>query len=598
LKSGSHVFAAFAFTAAALAAPVVKAAVARARIEGVSDADLRQHIEQAVGEVRSKPKDGLEARRRAEDAAEPAALALRSEGYYNYKIAPDVADGSSPQPLLRIDPGPRFKIADPGVEWVGEAPDNRTAAAALKALGLTPGEAGRAPEVVAAEGRVVAALKKRGYADAKAETRRVVADYATSTLTPTYRIEAGGIVKLDGVRVKTKGRTRPGWVSKLAPWTPGQQYRPEELAELERRLTDTGAFRGVEVSLAPPAHATPDGLRPVEVNLVDRNPVSVQLGASYSTNEGIGVDSAVRFYDRLGMADTVSLIATVAEIQQLFGVQLSLPHMGRPDQTLIVEPDVYGDETDAYDDAGQRIRVSLKRRLKRNSYLTFSLAVDDMREKEFAIGPGPEDTIQVTHDLVIVSGFAGVALDNSDNPLNPTRGWKFASDLTPTTVTGDKGLTFVRSVTQASTYLSLNQKAYTVLAARAKIGTALDATAPDMPAPLRFYSGGGGSVRGYAYQGIGPHFPNGAPEGGASVFETSFELRQHLFGKWGMAAFIDGGSIARTAAPDFTHVEWAAGLGARYMLGFGPLRADIAFPFDHRGGNPSAAVYLGLGQAF
>ena len=63
------------------------------------------------------------------------------------------------------------------------------------------------------------------------------------------------------------------------------------------------------------------------------------------------------------MADTISLIATVAQIQKLVGVQLSLPHMGRPDQTLLVEPDVSGDETDAFDDAGQRIRVSLKRRL-------------------------------------------------------------------------------------------------------------------------------------------------------------------------------------------------------------------------------------------
>jgi translocation and assembly module TamA len=33
-------------------------------------------------------------------------------------------------------------------------------------------------------------------------------------------------------------------------------------------------------------------------------------------------------------------------------------------------------------------------------------------------------------------------------------------------------------------------------------------------------------------------------------------------------------------------------------MGFGPLRADIAFPLDHRGGNPTFAVYLGLGQAF
>ena len=137
-----------------------------------------------------------------------------------------------------------------------------------------------------------------------------------------------------------------------------------------------------------------------------------------------------------------------------------------------------------------------------------------------------------------------------------------------------------------------------MLAARLRAGSITDASVPDLPAPLRFYSGGGGSVRGYTYQGIGPHFPNDAPEGGAGLFETSFEVRRMLFGRWGMVAFLDGGSISADSTPDLTHVEWAAGLGARYFLGFGPIRGDIAFPFDHRGGIPSLQVYLGLGQAF
>ena len=105
-------------------------------------------------------------------------------------------------------------------------------------------------------------------------------------------------------------------------------------------------------------------------------------------------------------------------------------------------------------------------------------------------------------------------------------------------------------------------------------------------------------MRGYTYQGIGPHFSNGAPEGGAGLFETSLELRQRLFGNWGIVAFVEGGSMSRDPAPEFNNVEWAVGLGARYFLGFGPMRADIAFPLDHTGGMPSLQVYLGLGQAF
>ena len=523
-------------------------------------------------------------------------MALRSEGYYAYVITPGVS--AKDQPVLKIDPGPQFKIGQPAVEWVGPPPDEAAKAAALEAMALKPGQPGRAADVVSAGGRIATALKARGYADAKSEPGQVVADFATDTLTPTYKVEAGAIVRLGRVRLVSKGRTRPKRVQRLAPWTPGEAYRPDKIAELERRLNDTGVYRSVEVSVTPPGQASPDGARPVAVNLVDRDPLSVQLGASYSTSEGVGVDSAIHIYDRLGMADTVSLIATVAQIEKLAGVQLSLPNVGRPDQTLVIEPDYYADETNAFDDHGDRLRLTLKRRLEKTSFLTFGVTVDDMRETEFAFGPSPNSTMQLTRDLTVVSVYGGVALDRSDNLLNPTHGWRFTGDVQPTQVIGQTRQSFVRLQAQTSGYLPLDHQARTVLAARLRAGSITDASVPDLPAPLRFYAGGGGSVRGYTYQGIGPHFPNGAPEGGAGLFETSFEVRRRLFGRWGMVAFVDGGSTSADPTPDLNHVEWAAGLGARYFLGFGPIRADIAFPFDHSGGIPSLQVYLGLGQAF
>jgi len=580
----------------ALSGRPAMAAAPRATVEGVSDGALRRQIEMAVGPARTKPRDRLEARRRAEDAAEPAALALRSEGYYAYSITPQVSDRD--QPVLKIDPGPQFRIGQPGLDWVGPPPDEAAKAAALEAMNLKSGQPGRAADVVSAGGRIVTALKARGYADAKADPRQVVADFATDTLTPTFQIEPGAIVRLDGVRIVTNGRTKPSWAQRLAPWKPGAEYRPNKIAELERRLNDTGIYRSVEVSVTPPGQALPDGTRPVVANLVDRDPISVQLGASYSSSEGVGVDSAIRFYNRLGIADTVSLIATVAQIEKLVGMQLSLPHVGRPDQTLVIEPAYYSDQTNAFQDHGERLRLTLKRRLEKTSFLTFGVAADNMRDTEYALGPTPNSTVQITRDITVVSGSAGLALDRSNNLLNPTNGWRFTADVQPAQVMGQTRQAFVRLQAQTSGYLPLDGQGVTVLAARLRAGSIVDASVPELPAPLRFYSGGGGSVRGYTYQGIGPHFPNGAPEGGAGLFETSFETRRMLFGPWGVVAFLDGGSISGNSTPDLTHVEWAAGIGARYFLGFGPLRADIAFPLDHSGGIPSLQVYLGLGQAF
>ena len=37
--------------------------------------------------------------------------------------------------------------------------------------------------------------------------------------------------RLDGVEVTTDGRTNPQWVARLAPWSAGEVYDPEEVAE-------------------------------------------------------------------------------------------------------------------------------------------------------------------------------------------------------------------------------------------------------------------------------------------------------------------------------------------------------------------------------
>ena len=53
-----------------------------------------------------------------------------------------------------------------------------------------------------------------------------------------------------------------------------------------------------------------------------------------------------------------------------------------------------------------------------------------------------------------------------------------------------------------------------------------------------------------------------------------------------------------TSACDFSEVSTGVGLGVRYNLGFGPIRADIALPLDKREGDPDYQIYLSIGQSF
>ena len=199
--------------------------------------------------------------------------------------------------------------------------------------------------VVSAEGRAVAALQKLGYADARAEPRQVVVDHADKTVTPDYRIAAGAIARLDSIQLESRGRTHPEWLAALAPWTHGAPYDPEDVAELERRLLDTGVYESVTVALAPADQLTPDGLRPVVVSLSERKKHTLELGASYGTSEGLGLDVKWTRYNLLGRADTLSFLGRLSNIDSRIETDLSLPHWLTPQQTLTTKAAIYRTET-------------------------------------------------------------------------------------------------------------------------------------------------------------------------------------------------------------------------------------------------------------
>ena len=564
-------------------------------VRGSLDPALRAEIQQAIGPPPAAPASRLDASRRAREAGETAIAVLRSEGYYDYVVEPDIGDGAQPQAFVTITPGARSKIAQAHTEWQGVPPDAKAAAAAEAAMKLKAGDPGRAVDIIAAEGRIVAALRESGYADAAALTREVVVDHADFTVQPAFRIAAGELVHLGAVDVITRGRTNPKWVARLAPWKVGDPYRPKPVAELERRLLDSGVYDRVTVSLAPADQAV-NGTRPVIVSLSDRPKGTLELGASYSTDEGVGVDSRWILYNRLGRADTLTNIFRIAQIDSRLESKLALPDWGRPQQTLTLTAALYRDDTPAYLLWGLGAAADLTHRFSKTSFLTYGVSLDgtqtDQKESEDFIG------LSKYRDLVTLGGLVAFAVDRSNDPLNPTSGWRFDARVEPRAAVGNGPVTYLKSQAQVAAYLPLGQTSGTVIAGRLKLGEIFGGDIPLVPAQDRFYAGGGGSVRGYGYQDVGPRFPDNNPEGGLSLFESSVEIRQRVTQRWGVVGFVDAGAVGTNVAPDFAHPEVGVGVGVRYDLGFGPIRLDIATPLNRREGDSPIQLYLSIGQSF
>lgn len=571
-----------------------QAAVPKAQIRGEMSGELRAAIERAVGESKEPIDSRLEARRRAREAATDTIAVLESEGYYDNEVIPEIGDGERPEAIVTVKPGPRFEIKDARITWVGEQPKDEAVMAGVRAMQLKDGSPGRAADVIAAEGRVASVVRKEGYADVEVKPREVVADFADQTLRPEFRIAAGDLVHLDGIDLRTAGRTNRRWVERLAPWQWGDLYDPEDVAELEQRLLDVGVYDSVTVALAP-RDQTVDGKRPVLVSLADRPRGTIDLGVGTSTAEGFGFDGRWQRFNRLGRADTTTITVRLAEIQQKLDWQIAFPHWRTPRRTLTLGANVFANQTDAYDDAGVSARVDVTRRYGRNvyrsSYQTYGVLLDYTETEDH-----PLDRRVALTTLTLLGALSR---DRSDDPLDPHHGWKAEIRGEPTTSVGDgRTILYLQATAQGSGYLAFGRQEHSVFALRVRLGTVTGASLNDIPAARRLYAGGGGSVRGYSFQGVGPRQIDNTPQGGLSLFETSLELRQRITQKWGAAAFVDVGSVGDNPTPDFTHVSTGVGVGVRYNLGFGPIRADLAFPLNRRPGDPAYQIYVSIGQSF
>ena len=135
------------------------------------------------------------------------------------------------------------------------------------------------------------------------------------------------------------------------------------------------------------------------------------------------------------------------------------------------------------------------------------------------------------------------------------------------------------------------------LAARARLGSIIGAARDDIAPSRRLYSGGGGSVRGFGFQQLGPKDANDNPIGGRSLTEFAFEAR-YRFGNYGIVPFLDAGRVGETSMPSLSGMRYGAGIGARYYTNFGPMRFDIATPLGRKPGESKVAIYISIGQAF
>ena len=534
--------------------------------------------------------------RRARADAELLTELLRAQGYYDALVEPTIeVAGTALTVQLTATPGPIYRFDSVELPGLDEAAGNE-AGTLREAFAVKAGDAVVAQNVTAAGVALQVALGERGFATAKVGEQDIVIDHEAQSARLVLPVTPGPIAHFGEISVSGEPPFSSRHVHRIARFKPGDRYEQSEVTDLRRALIATGLISSVEVTQVPRDNGQVIDLA-VKLEPAPMRTIAGELG--YGTGEGIRAEASWQHRNLFNPEGALTVRGVLGTQEQLGAVVFRRNNWLRRDQVLNAQALAAHIDRDAY----EAKTLSLSGGFERQSNFiwhkkwTWSLGAELVATDE-------EDTIEATAEprrrTFFIAALPGsLGLDETDDLLDPTKGFRLLGRLSPEISFQGGTFPYARTQVDASAYHPVSDRV--VAAGRIRVGSILGADRDDVAPSRRFYSGGGGSVRGYGYQRIGPRDVDNDPIGGRSLAEFSLEARVRLNafgGNFGVVPFIDGGTLSTDAFPDFKDWQIGVGIGARYYSSFGPIRLDIGTPLNRQKGDGRIAVVVGLGQAF
>ncbi|MBT2134536.1 BamA/TamA family outer membrane protein [Croceibacterium sp. LX-88] len=533
---------------------------------------------------------------------------LRIYGYYDAVVLRSIGDIEPGAEKAESRPTVRFEIA-PGTQYSFGAIDLGNLAQAgtdypmlRGAFEIVTGDPLLSDKIVEERFDLDEALGEGGYPFAAIKDPELLVDHARTEGDLTMLVTPGGKYRFGTVTSNVPRLMSGKHLADIARFEPGDIYQRSLELDLRRAILATGLVGSVTmtpVETAAPANGEP-GTVDIAVDMTPAKLRTISGRIGYGSGEGFKVEGAWEHRNLFPPEGMLRVRGILGTREQFAGLTFRKNNFGGRDRILTVDAYASTQDYDAY----EAETVSLIGTFERISTLLFQkpfsysagleLVATREQEKDANGDLGPPETFFIA----AVPLFA--QFDASDDLLDPRKGYRVGVRMSPeTSRTNGVESYYLRGQVDATYYLQTSENL--VLAGRVRVasipGAPLSAIAPSR----RLYAGGGGSVRGYDYRGIGPRNSEGDPSGGRSLLELSAEARIQtgLFdGALGVVPFIDAGTVGEDSVPSFDEIKVGVGVGVRYNTGFGPLRIDVATPLNPGPNDGWIGVYVALGQSF
>lgn len=564
------------------------------KIQGLKDKRLSATLEAASQLVQLKnkpPPSNAALRRRVEDDLPRLTDVMQASGYWTPTLTYTIDSGADATAKARvtvtIDPGPLFHLAS----VTFRTPTGETPALLEKlgsgGVGLEIGGPAASAPVAAAERRITDEYGRNGHPFAKVVDRKAIVDVATHTMAVTFTVDPGAEARFGPFAIQGLSRVDGDFAARRVAWKRGSPYDSRAVETTRQDLVKTGLFSAVRISHADAPDA--QGEVPMTVDLVEGPPRSIGAGVAYNTNLGIGAQTFWQHRNLFGAGEDLRITAGAAQKQLGLALAFRKPDFVDRNQDFLTNAALLRQNTDAFDSAREQVFVGIERPLLPSVTAVFGVSAEHARVTKSVLG---------NEDYTLLGLPFYIRHDTTDDLLDPTIGGRQTLTLIPYHSLAGPDLNFLNSRIEERHYLRLDDTGRVVLAGFAALGSIVGASRDELPADKRLYAGGAGSVRGYAFQRAGPLGPGDLPLGGASSLELGVELRYRITDTIGIVPFVEGGNVYDSNFPNSTNLLFGGGLGLRYHTPIGPIRLDLATPFQRRPGDGVVQFYISIGQAF
>lgn len=538
----------------------------RLEIEGISGAELVNMQAALVfppGLVQNGIVDQRWLQRFIDQVPATANKALQPFGYYRSKIETELQkiDSASSVLKVRIDKGPAIRLQQLQLDLTGSGAQFVKLKALLAEFPLKQGDVLHQGLYEGGKATLKRGAQALGYLDADYEVHEIRIDVDGATAEIELLLQTGPRYRFGDVTFSGAEQYPESFLRRYLSFESGEVFSYARLGETQLNLLDADRFD--EIRLTPDRTMVVAEQIPVEVALTPAPTKRLRPGIGY------GTDTGARFslqFDHLNVVERghhLSLQLNLSQVRQSAVAAYTMPATRNLHSANTLRAGYERENVDTFDT--EKLTVEAERMQDFGRGRKGSLYVQFFQEK-YTVG-------DVTNTARMIVPGVRYSRRRYRDLVRPRKGHQYSLEMRGAHqwLGSDTGLL---QVLAAGNLLQPLPGRLTLFTRVEGAITSQNESFADIPASLRFFAGGDQSVRGYAYQTLGPKDDEGEVIGGKHQLVASMELERALGEKWGVALFYDvGNAFNDLAAMD---LQQGVGLGIRRYTPVGPVRVDLA----------------------